>query len=100
LKNNLNDDLERCGLYIDDVHARNVRLTVDGKIKIVDGELYSGGEEWIKSKMVVLFNGEMVSNMENVLGNNRIVAWVDHRQRVDEIVKETNWHSTNSEKIF
>jgi hypothetical protein len=84
----LNDDLERCGLYIDDVHARNVRLTENGQIQIVDGELYSGGEEWIKSKLVVLINGAMVSNMEKVLGNDRIIAWVDHRERVDNIVKK------------
>ncbi|MEY4602916.1 MAG: hypothetical protein RIT43_208, partial [Bacteroidota bacterium] len=56
-------------------------------IRIVDGELYSGGEEWIKSKLVVLINGEMVSKMEKVLGNNRIIAWVDHRIRVDQIVR-------------
>lgn len=83
----LNDELEQCGLFLDDVHCGNVRITDDGRIKIVDGELYSGGEEWIKSKLVVMFNGEMVSNMENVLGNDRIIAWVDHRKRVDEIVK-------------
>jgi hypothetical protein len=84
----LNEDLERCGLYLDDVHARNVRLTQNGRIQIVDGELYSGGEEWIKSKLVVLINGAMVSNMEKVLGNDRIIAWVDHRERVDHIVKK------------
>ena len=84
----LNEDLERCGLYLDDVHARNVRLTQNGQIQIVDGELYSGGEEWIKSKLVVLINGAMVSNMEKVLGNDRIIAWVDHRERVDHIVKK------------
>jgi hypothetical protein len=84
----LNEDLERCGLYLDDVHARNVRLTENGKIQIVDGELYSGGEEWIKSKLVVLVNGAMVSNMEKVLGNDRIIAWVDHRERVDNIVMQ------------
>ena len=84
----LNEDLERCGLYLDDVHARNVRLTQSGRIQIVDGELYSGGEEWIKSKLVVLINGAMVSNMEKVLGNDRIIAWVDHRERVDHIVKK------------
>ena len=84
----LNKDLERCGLYLDDVHARNVRLTQSGRIQIVDGELYSGGEEWIKSKLVVLINGAMVSNMEKVLGNDRIIAWVDHRERVDHIVKK------------
>ena len=84
----LNEDLERCGLYLDDVHARNVRLTQNGQIQIVDGELYSGGEEWIKSKLVVLINGAMVSNMEKVLGNDRIIAWVDHRERVDHIVKQ------------
>lgn len=83
----LNKDLERCGLYLDDVHARNVRLTENGQIRVVDGELYSGGEEWIKSKLVVLINGAMVSNMEMVLGNDRIIAWVDHRERVDGIVK-------------
>jgi hypothetical protein len=84
----LNEDLERCGLYIDDVHAGNVRVTESGKIQIVDGELYSGGEEWVKSRLVLLVNGEMVSNMEKVLGNDRIVAWVDHRKRVDEIVRQ------------
>lgn len=83
----LNTDLIKRGLYLDDVHAGNVRVTDDGRIQIVDGELYSGGEEWIKSKLVVLFNGEMVTNMEKVLGNDRIVAWVDHRKRVDEVVK-------------
>lgn len=86
----LNNELEQCGLYLDDVHAGNVRVTEDGRIRIVDGELYSGGEEWIKSKVVVLFNGEMVSNMEKVLGNERIVAWVDHRQRVDNVVAQKN----------
>jgi hypothetical protein len=30
----------------------------------------------------------MVSNMEKVLGNDRIIAWVDHRERVDNIVKK------------
>jgi hypothetical protein len=84
----LNEDLEQCGLYLDDVHARNVRLTENGQIQIVDGELYSGGEEWIKSKLVVLINGAMVSNMEKVLGNDRIIAWVDHRERVDNIVTQ------------
>lgn len=83
----LNDELEKSGLYLDDVHLGNVRLTNDGKIKIIDGELYSGGEEWIKSKLVVLFNGEMVSNMGKVLGNQRIVAWVDHRKRVNDLFK-------------
>lgn len=86
----LNAELEKCGLYLDDVHARNVRVTEDGRIRIVDGELYSAGEEWIKSKVVVLFNGEMVSNMEKVLGNERVVAWVDHRQRVDNVVDIRN----------
>jgi hypothetical protein len=82
----LNTELEHSGLFLDDVHAGNVRITKEGRIRVVDGELYSGGEEWIKSKLVVLVNGEMVSDMEKVLGNNRIVAWVDHRVRVDEIV--------------
>ena len=86
----LNDELEACGLYLDDVHARNVRLTDNGRVRIVDGELYSGGEEWFKSKLVVLFNGDMVSSMEKVLGNERIVAWVDHRTSVDDIVKRCN----------
>lgn len=86
----LNSELEQCGLYLDDVHAGNVRITENGRIRIVDGELYSGGEEWIKSKVVVLFNGEMVSNMAKVLGNERIVAWVDHRQSVDGIVAQSN----------
>lgn len=93
----LNEDLERQGMYIDDVHAGNVRITKNGKIKIVDGELYSGGEEWVKSKVVVLFNGAMVSNMESVLGCERIIAWVDHRLSVDEVV--CAWEIKNVESV-
>lgn len=85
----LNDQLVACGLYLDDVHARNVRVTTNGKIQIIDGELYAGGEEWIKSGLVKLFNGEVVSGMEKVLGNERIVAWVDHRQSVDDVVRNS-----------
>ncbi|MFT5602283.1 MAG: hypothetical protein ACI9N1_002536 [Flavobacteriales bacterium] len=83
---NLNRQLKESGLYIDDIHARNVRINEEGKIKLVDGELYSEGEEWIKSKLVVLFNGPVVSGMMPVLGQDRIIAWVDHRQTVDDVV--------------
>lgn len=86
----LNKQLKACGLYLDDVHARNVRLTEDGKIQIIDGELYSGGEEWVKTGLVKFFNGQVVSGMEKVLGNSHIVAWVDHRMSVDEVVNSKN----------
>lgn len=85
----LNSELAQVGLYIDDVHAGNVRLTHDGRIRIIDGELYSEGEESWKSKSVMFFNGETVSNMERVLGNERIVAWVDHRMSVNNIVSDS-----------
>ena len=52
-------------------------------------ELYSYGEESWKSKSVMFFNGETVSNMERVLGNERIVAWVDHRMSVNDIVSNS-----------
>ncbi len=81
----LNAELKACGVYIDDVHARNVRITEDGKIKLVDGELYTDAEESVKSQLVVLFNGEMVAGMNKVLDNERIIVWKDHRMTVDQI---------------
>ena len=87
----LNKELEKCGLYIDDVHLGNVRVDENGRIKIIDGELYSGGEEWVKSKVVVIFNGAKVSSMKKVLGNDRIIAWVDHRKGVDDLLKEISF---------
>tara|TARA_B100001059_G_C17828859_1_gene583269 strand:+ start:2674 stop:3546 length:873 start_codon:yes stop_codon:yes gene_type:complete len=88
----LNSELAQAGLYIDDVHAGNVRLTDSGRIRIIDGELYSEGEESMKSKSVIFFNGETVSNMQPVLGNERIVAWVDHRMSVNDIVSASKEH--------
>lgn len=88
----LNDELAQVGLYIDDVHAGNVRLTDSGRIRIIDGELYSEGEESMKSKSVIFFNGETVSNMQPVLGNERVVAWVDHRMSVNDIISASKEH--------
>ena len=82
----LNNDLERCGLYIDDIHAGNVRLTENGKIRIVDGELYTDGEMFVKNILVKAIDNR-VDSMQPVLGFNRIIRWVDHRLSVDEVMK-------------
>jgi len=82
----LNNDLERCGLYIDDVHAGNVRLTENGQIRIVDGELYTDGETFVKNVLVKGIDNR-IDSMQPVLGCNRIIRWVDHRLSVDEIVE-------------
>ncbi len=83
----LQEELRMCGLYIDDVHAANVRVDDHGKIHLIDGELYTDREERIKSWLVSLFNGPTVKGMEAVLGSSRVVRWVDHRQSVDEVVE-------------
>ena len=82
----LNNDLERCGLHIDDIHAGNVRLTENGEIRIVDGELYTDGEMLVKNFLVKGIDNR-VDSMQPVLGCNRIIRWVDHRLSVDEIVR-------------
>jgi hypothetical protein len=82
----LNNDLERCGLFIDDIHAGNVRLTENGKVRIVDGELYTGGEMLVKNVLVKGIDNR-IDNMQPVLGCNRIIRWVDDRLSVDEIVR-------------
>ena len=82
----LNNDLERCGLYIDDIHAGNVRLTENGKICIVDGELYTDGEMFVKNVLVKGIDNR-IDSMQPVLGCDRIIRWVDHRLSVDEVVK-------------
>lgn len=83
----LNEQLERSGLFIDDIHAGNVRINSDGKIRLVDGELYTDGEVLIKNFLV---NGidDRLNGMENVLGCERIIRWVDHRLSVDDVVKQ------------
>ena len=82
----LNNDLERCGLYIDDIHAGNVRLTENGKVRIVDGELYTDGEMFVKNFLVEGIDNR-IDSMQPVLGCNRIIRWVDNRLSVDKIVK-------------
>ena len=82
----LNNDLERCGLHIDDIHAGNVRLTENGEIRIVDGEIYTDGEMLVKNFLVKGIDNR-VDSMQPVLGCNRIIRWVDHRLSVDEIVR-------------
>ena len=82
----LNNDLESCGLYIDDIHAGNVRLTENDEIRIVDGELYTDGEMLVKNALVKGIDNR-VDSMQPVLGCNRIIRWVDHRLSVDEIVR-------------
>ena len=81
----LNNDLERAGLYIDDVHAGNVRLNINDRIRIVDGEIYTDGEVYIKNILVKGID-ERIEGMESVLGCNRIIRWVDNRTSVNEIV--------------
>tara|TARA_Y100000768_G_scaffold385987_1_gene373338 strand:- start:973 stop:2382 length:1410 start_codon:yes stop_codon:yes gene_type:complete len=83
----LNEQLERSGLFIDDIHAGNVRINSDGKIKLVDGELYTDGEVLIKNFLV---NGidNRLNGMEKVLGCERIIRWVDHRVSVDDLLKQ------------
>ena len=83
----LNRDLERCGLHIDDIHAGNVRLTENGEIRIVDGELYTDGEMFVKNVLVKAIDNR-VDSVQPVLGCNRIIRWVDHRLSVDEIVAQ------------
>lgn len=83
----LNRDLERCGLHIDDIHAGNVRLTENGEIRIVDGELYTDGEMFVKNVLVKAID-KRVDSVQPVLGCNRIIRWVDHRLSVDEIVAQ------------
>ena len=82
----LNNDLERCGLYMDDIHAGNVRLTENGKVRIVDGELYTDGEMFVKNFLVKGIDNR-IDSMQPVLGCNRIIRWVDNRLSVDKIVK-------------
>tara|TARA_B000000477_G_C6084926_1_gene224977 strand:+ start:156 stop:857 length:702 start_codon:yes stop_codon:yes gene_type:complete len=83
----LNEDLKQSGLFIDDIHAGNVRINSEGRIKLVDGELYTDGEILIKNLLV---NGidDRLNGMEKVLGCERIIRWVDHRQSVDDIVNQ------------
>ena len=81
----LNNDLERAGLYIDDVHAGNVRLNINDRIRIVDGEIYTNGEVYVKNILVKGID-ERIEGMESVLGCNRIIRWVDNRTSVNEIV--------------
>jgi hypothetical protein len=85
----LNSQLRESGLNLDDIHAGNVRLAKNGRIKIVDGELYTDGEVLIKTILVRLFDGRRVSGMEPVLGFDRIVRWVDNRTSVDEILGDS-----------
>ena len=86
----LNSQLRKSGLNLDDIHAGNVRLAENGEIKIVDGELYTDGEVLIKTILVRLFDGRRVSGMEPVLGFDRIVRWVDDRTSVDEVLGESS----------
>ncbi len=81
----LNSQLRECGLNLDDIHAGNVRLSQNGRIRIVDGELYTDGEVLIKTILVRIFDGRRVTGMEPVLGLDRIIRWVDQRTSVDEI---------------
>ncbi len=82
----INTSLISSGLMVDDVHAKNIRVDDKGKIQIVDGELYTIGEDHIKDKLVTFFNGAVVKGMHKVNGNSNIVAWTDHRTSVDEII--------------
>jgi len=84
--NDLQNDLSRVGLSIDDMHARNFRIDNCSKIQAIDGELYTDGEVFLKSLLVRLIDGRQVRGMEPVLGCNRVVRWVDHRPSVDDIV--------------
>jgi hypothetical protein len=84
----INASLIRSGLMVDDVHAKNIRVDVKGKIQIVDGELYTIGEDHIKDKLVTFFNGAVVKGMHKVNGNSNIIAWTDHRTSVDEIISQ------------
>lgn len=81
----LNEQLKKSGLYIDDIHAGNVRIDSNGKIKLVDGELYTDGEVFVKNFLVNSID-DRLSGMEPVLGCDRIIRWIDNRLSVDETI--------------
>ena len=81
----LNEQLKKSGLYIDDIHAGNVRIDSNGKIKLVDGELYTDGEVFVKNFLVNSID-DRLSGMESVLGCDRIIRWIDNRLSVDETI--------------
>jgi hypothetical protein len=83
----LQEDLSRVGLFIDDMHAGNFRIDQDSRIQAIDGELYTDGEVFVKSLLVRLVDGHRVEGMSPVLGYDRIVRWVDHRTSVDDILR-------------
>ena len=84
----INASLIGVGLMVDDVHAKNIRVDESGRIQIVDGELYTIGEDHIKDRLVTFFNGSVVKGMHKVNGNSNIIAWTDHRTSVDEIISK------------
>lgn len=80
-----NNVLKKYGLYVDDVHEKNIMVDENMQIKIVDGELYTDEEYKLKQSFLDKIDDKQNGSAKGYKYGDRIRHWVDGRLNGEDI---------------
>ena len=83
----MNKHLQRLGLYLDDIHHRNIMVDNNKQLKFIDGELYTD-TEFIRKNNILKSRDTSQAEPGSYEGADRIIFWTDGRQTGDDICRK------------
>ena len=83
----MNSHLQRLGLYLDDIHHKNIMVDDNKQLKFIDGELYTD-TEFIKKNKVLEDRDTSQEDPRSYDDADRIIFWTDGRQTGDDICRK------------
>ena len=81
----LNNVLKKYGLYLDDIHHKNIMVDENMQIKIIDGELYTEKEFKFKQSLLDNVDGSQVESAKGYKYGDRIRHWIDGRLNGEDV---------------
>lgn len=81
----LNMVLKKYNLYLDDIHRKNIMVDERGRIKIIDGELYTDKEYEYKQKLLGNVDESQTEIAKGYKYGDRIRHWVDGRKNGENV---------------
>ena len=83
-----NIELKKNGYYVDDVHSKNWMVTEDGRLKVVDGELYTESELNIQQSLLNAIDGSQDGVAKGHKNASNILHWKDGRPNIENICND------------
>ena len=81
----INRELEKYDYYLDDVHSRNWMVDDNGKLKIVDCEVFTKSELDFQQKLLGKIDDSQDGAAQPHKNASRILHWIDGRPNIETI---------------